>query len=370
MWFVTQFTDEGRVFNAESIRGTIGTSWATELRRCPARYAARLSQAFTATEPSLVVEPDQVQRIQDIERNGYCFSDGNGLLSQSMADSIHDALQDNSGRTGRSRHTPSVFQIRIQGAKGVLSVDPTLDDLLILLRPSMVKFESASNHAIEVARSFNKPGKFFLNRPLVMILGGLGVDAKVFLKLQRDAVEATQEASRSLKGAVSLCETHGLGNAFALPSIFSNLRKLGIDFEQDITPSGLRDPFMDRCMQFAVHHVLREIKFRARVPVPDSWKLVGIVDVHNILLPNQIYGITIQDRVSRSLLMTFTLACLVRGEGAKPEYLQGPILISKSPTIHPGDVQMAEAIGTPPPGSPLHKLSNCVVFSQRGTQKF
>lgn len=207
-----------------------------------------------------------------------------------MADAIHDALQRGSERTGRGRRTPSVFQVRIQGAKGVLNVDPMLDDFVILLRPSMVKFESINDHDVEIARSFSKPGKFFLNRPLIMILGGLGVEPEAFLKLQRDAVEETQEASKSLKGAARLLETHGLGNALALSSTFLNLRKLGIDFETDITASGLRDPFMNRCMQFAVHHVLREIKFKARVPVPGSWKLVGVVDVHDILRPNQIYG--------------------------------------------------------------------------------
>ena len=124
-----------------------------------------------------------------------------------------------------------------------------------------------------------------------MILGGLGVPTEVFLHLQRNAVEETNEASKSLKGAAGLLEKHGLGSAFTLPSTFSNLRKLGIDFESNVTPSGLLDPFMDRCMKFAVHHVLREIKFKARVPVPECWKLVGVVDEHNILKPDQIYGI-------------------------------------------------------------------------------
>ncbi|KAF8527347.1 RNA dependent RNA polymerase-domain-containing protein [Gautieria morchelliformis] len=349
VWFVTPFRNpQGREFNAKSIRATIGSSWSTALLRCPARYAARLSQAFTATEFSVVVEPDMIQRIPDIEHNEYCFSDGNGPVSQGLADEIYSALQRGSARTGRGRRTPSVFQVRIQGAKGVLSVDPTLDGLVLGLRPSMVKFESSNNYDVEIARSFDKPGKFFLNRPLIMILAGLGVDTNVFLQLQRNAVLETQEASRSLKTATKLLETHGLGAAFALPSIFSNLRKLGIDLEQVVTPSGLRDAFLDRCLQFAVHHVLREIKFRARVPVPHSWKLVGVVDVSNTLRPNEIY------------------ACLVKGDGANPEYIEGRILISKSPTIHPGDVQIAHAIGAPPVGSPLGELFNCVVFSQQG----
>ena len=292
VWFVTPFRDsKNRSLDAESIRGTIGSAWPRELLQCPARYAARLSQAFTATEFSVMIESDQIKRIQDIERNGFCFSDGNAPCSKSMADAIHDALERGSQRTGRGRRTPSVFQVRILGAKGVLSVDPNLDDLVLCLRPSMEKFESNITPQVEIARSFDRPVKFFLNRPLVMILGGLGVPAGAFLQLQRNAVEETNEATKSLKGAAGLLEKHGLGSAFALPSTFSNLRKLGINFEPNVTPSGLLDPFMDRCMKFAVHHVLREIKFRARVPVPECWKLVGVVDEHNILKPDQIYGI-------------------------------------------------------------------------------
>ena len=292
VWFVTPFRDSnGRLLNAESIRGTIGSAWPRELLRCPARYAARLSQAFTATEPSVMIESDRIKRIPDIERNGFCFSDGNAPCSRRMANAIHEALKRGSERAGRGRRTPSVFQVRILGAKGVLSVDPTLDGLVLCLRPSMEKFVSNITPQIEIARSFNRPVKFFLNRPLVMILGGLGVRTEVFLQLQRNAVKETNEASKSLKGAAGLLDQHGLGSAFALESTFSNLRKLGIDFEPDVTPSGLLDPFMNRCMKFAVHHVLRDIKYKARVPVPECWKLVGVVDEHNILKPDQIYGI-------------------------------------------------------------------------------
>ncbi|KAF8507374.1 RNA dependent RNA polymerase-domain-containing protein [Hysterangium stoloniferum] len=351
VWFVHPFTDSnGHKITAETIRKSIGTDWSkeSELMRCPARYAARLSQAFTATESSVYAEQGEMSRIPDIERNDFCFSDGNGLVSQEMADGIQDALVRNSGRKSRSLRTPSCFQIRIQGAKGVINIDPTLKGRQILLRPSMVKFEKIDHTDIEIARSFDKPIRFFLNRPLVMILGGLGVEEDVFLQLQADAVDKTNEAAKSLKGAADLLEAHGMGTAFALPSTFIQLQKLGIKLEPSITPEGFRDTFIDRCLKFAIHHVLREIKFKTRIPVADCWKLVGIVDTYNILEEDQIY------------------ACIVHGEGISRQYLKGKISISKSPTIHPGDVQIANAIGEPPAGSPLLRLVNCVVFSQRG----
>ncbi|KAG8945822.1 hypothetical protein FRC04_012269 [Tulasnella sp. 424] len=62
-----------------------------------------------------------------------------------------------------------------------------------------------------------------------------------------------------------------------------------------------------------------------------------------------------------------SLAC-IHQQGQQPIFLEGPILICRSPTIHPGDVQLVQAIGKPKPGSPydIENLPNTVVFSVKG----
>jgi RNA-dependent RNA polymerase len=51
-------------------------------------------------------------------------------------------------------------------------------------------------------------------------------------------------------------------------------------------------------------------------------------------------------------------------------YLEGRILVTRSPVIHPGDAQVLWGIGAPPPDSPFtgegNHLPNCVVFASRG----
>ena len=103
-------------------------------------------------------------------------------------------------------------------------------------------------------------------------------------------------------------------------------------------------------MEFAVNHVLRDLKQRARIPIPGAWTLVGVADVHGFLQKDQIF------------------ACIKDSYMHEPIYLEGPTVISRSPTIHPGDVRVAHAIGRPPPGSCFEKekLPNTVVFSIRG----
>lgn len=43
------------------------------------------------------------------------------------------------------------------------------------------------------------------------------------------------------------------------------------------------------------------------------------------------------------------------------------VIVTRSPALHPGDIQYVRNI-VPPPGHPLTELSNVVVFSQQGTR--
>ncbi|KAM5379841.1 hypothetical protein ACJA88_005269 [Fusarium oxysporum] len=43
----------------------------------------------------------------------------------------------------------------------------------------------------------------------------------------------------------------------------------------------------------------------------------------------------------------------------------GQIIVTRSPALHPGDIQIVNQV-TPPQGHPLRSLQNCIVFSQKG----
>jgi RNA-dependent RNA polymerase len=63
----------------------------------------------------------------DIERNGYCFTDGCGYISPCLAQKVADKHQ---------VKTVSAVQIRIGGAKGVCMIKPDLKTPLVKLRGS------------------------------------------------------------------------------------------------------------------------------------------------------------------------------------------------------------------------------------------
>lgn len=352
VWFVKAFRDSDNGYvNAATIIESLGTfhglSYDPDLMRCPARYAARISQAFTATDAA-VVPVEDVLKLEDIKTadGKYVFTDGVGTMSMDLARAIWGKLRESKKKRGKPSDFPHAYQIRYRGSKGMLSIDHTLNGVhSIGLRPSMTKFEAedvSGEHEIEIARAFDRPTTYYLNRPLIMLLEGLGVPYEVFHDFQEQAVSATKGATATLGGAARLLETHGLGASFRLPSTMQSLAKLGLDSVYD-------DPFYTQLLKVGVYHILRDLKHHARIPIPDAWTLVGVADVHNHLKEGEVF------------------AC-VKHHTQGIIFLEGPVLISRSPTIHPGDVQVVRAIGTPIEGTCFARepLFNTVVFSVQG----
>jgi RNA-dependent RNA polymerase len=128
-------------------------------------------------------------------------------------------------------------------------------------------------------------GPCFLNRPLIMILETANkIQTDIFLLLQDNAVRDTKESMGTFHGASRLLEMHGLGASFKLPSILVRLQNIGLDLEHCYA-LGIKTVLKD-----AETDILRELKHRARIPVPDSWKLVGIADEFKYLQEGEIYG--------------------------------------------------------------------------------
>ncbi|CEL58060.1 hypothetical protein RSOLAG1IB_02805 [Rhizoctonia solani AG-1 IB] len=340
VWFVRPFDhpEHGRQ-DASTIIAALGDF--SRDSQYPARMGARIAQAFSSTDLSISASVEEILTIPDIERNGSLFTDGVGMISPEVAKMIWRSLT--KLRKRRSYFLPAAYQVRLGGYKGMLAIDYRLQGSVICVRKSMDKFDSPSLD-VEVARAFDRPGRCFLNRPLIMILETANkVQTDIFLALQDRAVKDTRESMRCFDSVAELLEMHGLGASFKLPSLFMRLQNIGIEAEY-CNSLGIKT-----ILKNAETDILRELKHRARIPVPDSWKLVGIADEFGFLAEGEVY------------------ACL-RDKNQEPIYLAGPYLITRSPAIHPGDVQVVHAIGKPPADSPFDEepLVNTVVFSCKG----
>ena len=76
-------------------------------------------------------------------RNGYAFSDGNGVMGIAVARSIQVSMG--------LKTLPGVVQIRMGGVKGMLSLQLDFEANCIGIRPSQIKFHS-SHRVLEVKK--------------------------------------------------------------------------------------------------------------------------------------------------------------------------------------------------------------------------
>ena len=112
-----------------------------------------------------------------------------------------------------------------------------------------------------------------------MALEDLGVKQKAFVDLQEEAKACIYLASGSLSVFVGLLRSQSLGGQFHLAFVLEHLVKLGLDLRDH--PGGrdaIGSAFLGRLVRDSMNHSLREMKFKARIPVPRSYQLVGVAD--------------------------------------------------------------------------------------------
>ncbi|KAJ6627010.1 RNA dependent RNA polymerase-domain-containing protein [Mycena sp. CBHHK59/15] len=339
--FVAPFTYLGSEMNAQRIRDRLGDFSKIIYR--PALLGARWSQAFSTSDPSVTLEPYQIQyRGDKVSTTGSLFTDGCSSISESLSHTVWKSLGNS-----RKMRAPSAFQFRCGGAKGVLVQDPNLEDDSLIFRPSQTKFEAADIRTLDIAATSARPILVYLNRPLIVLLEHHGTPAEVFFDLQNSAIDEVQRIKDSLQQASKIFSQHGLGGSFRLPSLFNNLfHQLHLEIGPWEDPTVFRHQLIKTTLAYATTHVLREIKHRARILVPGSYTLIGVSDEWDCLEEGEIYATVVDERKSLNLAVT------------------GRVLITRSPQIHPGDAQFVTAVRR----RELSHLRNVVVFSCKGSR--
>lgn len=216
----------------------------------------------------------------------------------------------------------------------MISLDSTLKGEMLCIRPSMIKF-SALHTDLEICGSAIRPLPMYLNRQIIKILEDLGVPFDVFSDLQNDAVERLRATTLSPVNAASFLERNLVGKAARLPWLIKNLHYLGL--------AHVNDQFLQSAVEMVVLMQLRELKHRSRILVDQGLTVHGVMDETNTLREGEIYCCTDKFVVT------------------------GRVTITRSPALHPGDIQLAHAVEVPI-DSPLNSLHNCVVFSQQGNR--
>ncbi|KAI4233718.1 MAG: hypothetical protein LQ349_004230 [Xanthoria aureola] len=331
-WFMAPFVWEGDLRHARAVIKDLGDFSAI---RSPAKCAARIGQAFSQAFSSVKIPGHAFRRLPEVENVDAdkilrTFSDGVGTCSKAILKLIWAAYAQS--RTWK----PTVCQIRYAGAKGMISLDDRLEGEVLCLRPSMIKFEAISDR-IEICGAGFKPLNMYLNRQLIKILEDLGVPDRSFLDLQDEAVEQLRITTENPINAGYYLQRNDIGKAAKLSWLVRKLFYIGMSFSDD--------GFLRDTLELAVLIQLRKLKYRSRIYVERGMTVYGIMDETGFLDEGQIY-------------------CSVQNEKSAL-VLTGRVVITRSPAMHPGDVQCVTAVEVPP-NSPLRSVHNCVVFSSKG----
>lgn len=303
-----------------------------------AKYAARLGQSFGSSTETLRVPREEIELIPDVKRNTYIFSDGIGKISADFACKV-------AKKCGFSS-TPSAFQIRYGGFKGVVAVDPVSSKKLSL-RDSMCKYKSDNDKLDVLAHSKYQP--CYLNRQLITLLSTLGVQDRVFEKKQR---EALNQLDAILKDPLKAQEALELMCPGEVTNILKEMLKCG--YKPDA------EPFLSMMLQTFRASKLQELRTKSRIFVPRGRAMMGCLDETKILEYGQVF-VQVSGARFRNVgneLLTCT------GYDCEPNtyVVKGKVVVAKNPCLHPGDVRILRAVDVPA----LHHMVDCVVFPQKG----
>lgn len=343
-------SDDSSPPSADEIRAWMGDFSKI---RSPGKFAARQGQTFSSTVGTVLLDDVQQHVVKDIyDSNGdYMFSDGVGLMSSELARKVGEKLR----LSGRNK-MPAAYQVRFGGAKGILAVwDEAFpkvgkknEQVEVILRGSMKKFE-CNHKALEIV-GYSKRLPLFLNRQIITLLSGLGVEDEVFEELQNKVLHQLDRAMQAdgATEALHLLYTSGAfdgGGGMKLRGSGPTMDAAAF-YRAGLTCVNCEHLFN---MMYAYRRrTVRELMLRARIPIDAEKGLcaIGIMDELGVLHPNEMF-----------CQYTFPSTGEVKT-------VVGKVTVGRSPCLHPGDIQPLMAVDRPE----LRNLVDVIVFPQQGTR--
>lgn len=325
-WFYNETPTTVQVPSANEIRASMGDLSSILI---VGKYASRLGQGFSSTTNVTKIPPARVSTMGDVQRHGFTFSDGVGVMSRRVAESAAHTLQ--------LDYLPSALQIRFGGSKGVVSLCPPGVPMRygkeLLLRSSMTKFAgNPEHHDLEIC-SVAKAMPCYLNRQAITVLTAMRVPANSFLNLMYRMIQTMQSVTSSNVNARSFLRLH------ASHSIVNRLLDAGFPIKTD--------RFMREWVGAVRSRLLLDLRLKARICVPQGIMLMGIMDETQMLAPDQVF---FQVRDPKRINIP----------------VKGSLLaVGRNPCLHPGDIRLLKMVDASM-FPRLEGLFDVLVFSAQG----
>ncbi|KAK2464629.1 hypothetical protein APHAL10511_003322 [Amanita phalloides] len=297
-----------------------------------AKRAKRIGLLFSAAELDYNLDPKHIGDIPDIKSGDEIFSDGCGLISRRLARELSKVMHI---IYRGQRYTPTVFQIRYLGYKGVLMLHPQLDaekKYWAQFRASMKKFTTNVDHRFSVV-NYSRPYVFGrLNNDVIVLLSSLGVSNDAIQAKQQEYFKWIEGASQDPVKAIDMLYCVGQ-----------------YELADKTLLKGLDDPTVYQQVMKAQASEIAGFKkggdkFKSRMIIHNSRRLYGVCDPYRVLREGEVH---IRITVSR------------KGETTP---INADVLVVRNPCLHPGDCLKLRAVQN----DELSHLVDCVVFASVG----
>ncbi|KFY18653.1 hypothetical protein V493_08438 [Pseudogymnoascus sp. VKM F-4281 (FW-2241)] len=344
----SQFRENGAYFfcptdelSCVQIRGWMGKFHHINV---VAKYAARLGLCFSTTR-AIRNTGMTVLELQDVERNGYNFTDGVGKVSPFLMKMIATELH--------LLHEPSVVQFRMGGCKGILAISPDAKGQEIHIRKSQTKF-TAEYMGLEIIRTSNH-SMATLNRQTITILSALGVEDHVFNRMLDEQLSNYMEAINNPDKALELLGRYVDDNHMTMM-----IAAMVLDGFMRV-----KDPFVLSLLHLWRSWSIKLLKEKAKIIVEKGAFVLGCTDETQTLRGHSKSTKAGKDIITAEDIHKLPQIYLQVTDRKDPRHniiIEGLCLVGRNPSLHPGDIRVVQAIDVPA----LHHLRDVVVFSQLG----
>lgn len=343
---------------------------------------ARLGQCFTQARACIGIEIGNMnyQMIPDAiggkNANGapYMYTDGVGMISKRLARQMAKSMKLPNG------YVPCAYQFRFRGLKGMLVIDPSLDDTAdyfqdiyrrglmrketnseeidlapytfkCLFRDSQMKFYSSTGGkdkwAIELVK-WSSPTPVTLNRPFINILDQ--VSAFQSLDCHKRICGRIEELLDIEMDSFTNCIINENSCRSKLEGMPRRVHFASLSRRNGF--SLCTEPFFRSLIKAAIDFSIRRLLNKVNIPIPSDVgrSMFGVTDETRQLQYGQVF-VQYTDNVNNK-----------HPSQVSGNILKGPVMVTKFPSMCEGDVRMYEAVDIPE----LRHLQNVIVFPQYG----
>ena len=311
------------------------------------KNASRRGQCASSTTPINFLPKENIREIPDIKSsdNKYIYTDGIGTISYDLAMKCVDKI-------GNKKFSYcSAFQIRLLGIKGVVAVDPNLEDKdIICIRPSMKKYESENNELGIIKSSGYSTG--YLNRQIIALLNGLGVRNNIFISMIKVSLKEYQTILKYIRNKSTELSSYFKANKDVYNEVLSKCFYFKSLVDYYLFKRNKRylpiEPFIQKILLNCLSIKIRDLKSKGKIIDKQSASLMGVIDETRTLKHNEVF-VRIFQPFAREDEQDFTL--------------EGEVYVTKNPCLHPGDIKILKAVNNEDIYKKLNHMINVIVFS-------